>query len=178
MKLFACIVVLCLAGASARNLQSTSKVCAFYIDSNVSIADPSAKQVLDSAIHSLVDTDDIRINNGTNDVAVFVNSSSACTILTNNLTSTLADTVFGSDVRILYAVIENSPHVTARKCTYSGSCSWWWANCKLYRTCGKGYVSGGVAGAGDLYGNPCNSSCRSKCYSYCQCPYDTSCYGK
>lgn len=183
MKLFACIALLsvCLANVSGRDVRekSTDPVCAFYIESNVSVSDPPVKEALISLVRSLVDTDDIRFNEGTNDVAVFVKSSSDCTLLTTDLAPKVIDSsVFGPDVRLLFAVSENSTRVTARKCTYSGTCPWWYTNCRLYRTCGKGYVSGGVSGAGDLYGKACTSSCRSKCYSYCQCPYDTSCYGK
>lgn len=174
-----CIV--CLANVSGRVLENSiekesAPVCAFYIDAAVSLSDPAVKDLVTSAVKTLVDDDQlaIRFNNGTNDVAVFTNSTS-CDSLTTALVPKLIESPLFDGAHIVQSMTGG---IQARKCTYGGTCLWWKPRCTLYRTCGKGYVTGGVAGAGDLYGNPCNSSCRTKCYSYCQCLYDTSCYGK
>jgi hypothetical protein len=139
--------------------------------------DSSAKAALVTALKNLTDDASIRFNNGTNDVAVFLDSPEAATAFCDAVATDLVlpESLFGSSVHILQSTVQS---LAASKCTYTGSCKWWWGGCQLYRTCGKGYVSGGSSGAGDLYGKACTSSCRSKCYSYCQCLSDTSCYGK
>jgi hypothetical protein len=176
------LFVVCLANVSGRVLEKSiardSDVCAFYIDTPVSLSDPTAKDLVASALNGIIGNEELvtRFNNGTNDVAVFTNSISCDSLTTALVPKLLESALFDNDVRILHAMTGEATQ--ARKCTYGGTCKWWKPSCTLYRTCGKGWVSGGMAGAGDLYGNPCTSSCRTKCYSYCQCLYDTSCYGK
>jgi len=174
-------LVVCCAGVSFARVvreESRDSVCAFYLDAPVSLSDNvSAKTALIDVLKNMTDDALVRFNNGTNDVAVFLESRQDALALCRALVTDVVfpESVFGSPVRVLQHTAKASLN---KKCTYGGSCKWWWGSCQLYRTCGKGYVSGGVNGAGDLYGNACTSSCKSKCYSYCQCPNDTSCYGK
>lgn len=170
-----CALIVCFASISTgRVLEEASRdtVCAFYLDAPTSLSDdPSAKAALVTALKNLAAADvSIRFNNGTNDVAVFLDSPETAKVFCDAVVTNL-----GSSVHVLQSAVHS---LVARKCTYDGSCKWWWGGCQLYRTCGKGYVSGGSSGAGDLYGKACTSSCRTRCYSYCQCPSDTSCYGK
>lgn len=177
----ACIIALCFANVSCARVlnEDRSNVCAFYIDAPFLLSsNEEAKTVFLAAVKNLTGLDDIRINPGTNDVALFVSTLDDAIDACHDLSELkLPEDVFGS-AKILKLVTDSKAAVTTRKCTYTGACKWWWAGCSLYRTCGKGYVSGGVNGAGDLYGKACTSSCRTKCYSYCQCVNDNSCYGK
>jgi len=173
------ILAVCFCSGTASRIVHSSgdTACAFYLDAPVSLSDEPTKDAFVIALKTFTGDAPLRFNNGTNDVAVILKSHKDAVALCNALTTDLVlpEDVFGSLARVLPST---SHSISSRKCTYGGSCRWWWGNCQLYRTCGKGYVTGGVSGAGDLYGSACTSSCKSKCYSYCQCPNDTSCYGK
>lgn len=141
--------------------------CSFTVTSSkAAFAAATAKAALTKTISKLAGNGTVLLNplsNTTQQVAVLFNGTATpaasaaalCASLPADLARELSTKNFGvvaiEDAALGYS---SKPASSARACTYTGACSWWWWTCHTYLNCK-----------------------RNRCSYTCYCAY-SSCWGK